>query len=210
MDVKKLTIINVILAVLVIVLFVLHFSKQPSVVAKDVNTGIITSDGEISNNILDSNGAKIAWANGDSVGKYYDLAVKMQKSLVEQQAAAEKTLADMYGKYEKKLSALQKEAPILGNTELQMKQQELMQLEQTIMQEEQKLQGQLQQSAQMANLSYLEMTEEFMQEIGQRLGYDYVISYQLGGQVIYANPQHDITKLIIKELNTAYANLGEN
>ncbi len=210
MDVKKLTITNVVLFVLVIVLFVLHFTSKPSASSKSENSTTISNDGSASNNILDSTGVRIAWANGDSVGKYYDLAIKMQNSLAEQQATAEKSLSDMYGKYEKKLSALQKEAPILGNTELQMKQQEIMQLEQTIMQEEQKLQGQLQQNAQMANLSYLEMTEEFMQEIGQRLGYDYVISYQLGGQVIYANPQHDITQQIIKELNQAYANLGEN
>ncbi len=210
MDVKKLTIINVVLFVLVIVLFVLHFTSQTNESSKSENSTSVSNDGSVSNNILDSNGAKIAWANGDSVGKYYDLAIKMQKSLSEQQTTAEKALEDMYVKFEKKYNAFQKEAPILGNTELQMKQQELQQMQQNLAQEEQKLQVQLQQNAQMANLSYLDMTEEFMQEIGQRLGYDYVISYQLGGQVIYANPNHDITEQIIKELNQAYANLGEN
>jgi outer membrane protein len=43
-----------------------------------------------------------------------------------------------------------------------------------------------------------------MQEIGKTLGYDYVMSYRVGGAMLYANERHDITNEIIKLLNERY------
>ena len=50
-------------------------------------------------------------------------------------------------------------------------------------------------------------TNDFMQDIGQRLGYDYVMSYRVGGAMLYANPNHDITNEIIELLNQEYKSL---
>ena len=47
-------------------------------------------------------------------------------------------------------------------------------------------------------------TNDFMQEIGKTLGYDYVMSYRVGGAMLYANESHDITTEIIKLLNQRY------
>lgn len=155
-------------------------------------------------------GAKIAWANSDSVSKYYTLANELRKNLEEQKLSAQGTLETMYGKFEKKQKALEKEAPILGQTELQQKYQELQMLEQEILQKEQMLQQELSQNEYSATTGYINLTNEFMQEIGQKLGYDYVISFAAGGQLMYGNPALDITDEIISELNTAYKNHGDN
>ena len=55
--------------------------------------------------------------------------------------------------------------------------------------------------------NYIMKTNDFMQDIGQRLGYDYVMSYRAGGAMLYANPNHDITNEIIELLNQEYKSL---
>jgi Skp family chaperone for outer membrane proteins len=161
-------------------------------------------------NSADVPGAKIAWANSDSVAKYYSLANELRKNLEEQKIAAQSTLEGMYGQFEKKQKALEKEAPILGQTELQQKYQALQMLEQEILQKEQMLQQELSQNEYSATTGYINLTNEFMQKIGQKLGYDYVISFAAGGQLMYGNPAFDITDEIISELNAAYKNHGDN
>lgn len=212
MDNKKLTIINVVLIVAVIVLFIMHFacgngncptpdSKASGVESND-DTAVVMTSG-------DGRPLKIAWANSDTVTKYYKLAKKFETTLMEQQIAAQTELESLYGKYDKKKSALEKEAPILGQAELNMKLGELQQLEQQIMMKEQELQNDLMNKEYAANASYLSLTHEFMQEIGKELGYDYIFSYRLGGQLIYVPEADDVTDQLIEKLNAAYANHGE-
>jgi outer membrane protein len=45
-----------------------------------------------------------------------------------------------------------------------------------------------------------------MQAIGKELGYDYVLSYRVGGPMLFANPKFDITKQVIELLNKEYSN----
>lgn len=162
----------------------------------------------IVHNVADVPGAKIAWANSDSVTKYYTLATELRKNLEEQQLNAQKTLEGLYGQFDKKQKALEKEAPILGQTELQQKYQDLQIMQQQILEKEQTLQQELNQKEYAATTSYIGLTNEFMQKIGAKLGYDYVFSYAAGGQLMYGNPAYDITDEIIKELNASYKNHG--
>lgn len=211
MDVKKLTIINVVLIVAVVVLFIMHFAGGKS--GNNGTSSDTNAAGSDSSNVEMVNGngkpVKIAWANSDTVTKYYDLAKKLEMSLMEDQSNAQVELEGLYSKFEKKQSALEKEAPILGQAELNMKLGELQQLEQQILMREQELQNELMNSEYQANSSYLAMTHDFIQEIGKELGYDYIFSYRLGGQLIYVPQGDDVTYELIEKLNSAYANLGE-
>ncbi|CAG5085837.1 OmpH family outer membrane protein [Parvicella tangerina] len=211
MDVKKLTIVNVILIIAVIALFVLHFAAGNGGSGETGSTE--REDGDDTTKVAMTNSSgkslKIAWANSDTVTKYYELAKKYEATLIEQQTSAQAELENMYSKYQKKKAALEKEAPILGQVELNERLGELQQLEQQIMQAEQVLQNDLMNKEYAANASYLSMTHDFMQEIGKELGYDYIFSYRLGGQLIYVPEGDDVTYEIIDLLNEAYANHGE-
>ncbi|MCB9196836.1 MAG: OmpH family outer membrane protein [Flavobacteriales bacterium] len=209
MDIKKLTIINVILAIAVVVLFIMHFACNKCSAPGTAHENADSDDTSMVMAAGDGRILKIGWANSDSVTKYYQLAKKFETTLLEQQAAAQAELEGMYQKYDKKKTALEKEAPILGQTELNMKIGELQQLEQQIMMKEQELQNQLMSQEYAANDSYLQLTQEFMQKIGDELGYDYIFSYRIGGQLIYTPKADDITAVLIKKLNEAYANHGE-
>ena len=92
----------------------------------------------------------------------------------------------------------------MGDREKMEKAQKIRLLEQEIMQVEQQLSAQVSSEELRLTEGYILKTNEFMQDIGHRLGYDYVMSYRIGGAMLYANPNLDITKDIIKLLNQEY------
>ena len=51
---------------------------------------------------------------------------------------------------------------------------------------------------------FLNAPDVYMQKIGRKLGYDYVLSYRLGGPMLFADSVHEITSEIIIELNKEY------
>ena len=87
----------------------------------------------------------------------------------------------------------QQAAQIMGQNEAAEKAQQIALLEQEMMQLEQTLGQKL--SAQEFEISndYIIKTNEYMQKIGEQLGYDYVFSYRVGGLMLFANPALDIT-----------------
>ena len=52
--------------------------------------------------------------------------------------------------------------------------------------------------------SYILKTNDYMQVIGKNLGYDYVLSYRIGGPMLNANPNLNITSKVIDLLNKKY------
>ena len=92
----------------------------------------------------------------------------------------------------------------MGDREKMEKAQKIRLLEQEIMQVEQQLSEQVSRQELELTESYIVKTNDYMQEIGKTLGYDYVMSYRVGGAMLYANERHDITNEIIKLLNERY------
>lgn len=94
----------------------------------------------------------------------------------------------------------------MGEREKMEKAQKIRLLEQEIMKVEQTLSEQLSNEEIQVTQSYIIKTDEYMQIIGQSLGFDYVLSYRIGGPMLYANPNLDITTKIIDLLNKKYQN----
>jgi outer membrane protein len=207
MNQGKQTFINIILAISVVVLLLLHFTSNKGG-ANTAEEKVMTEDDSVKailNQPPKSVGElKIAFVNSDSVSKYYDFTKLIEADLLAKQAAAESKLKGLYGAYEKKQKAIEKEFKILGDAEKQEKMQELGLMEQNIMQEEQKLNQELQQLEAEVMNDYVTKTNAFMQNIGKQLGYDYILSFRLGGQILFANPELDITKEVIVLVNKEY------
>lgn len=210
MNVKTLTISNIILIIAVIALFIMQLSncknkctenkENIKITETKHKTDSITKEHKSSNDIK----LKLAFVNSDSVAAYYDFSKDMTARLKEKQVSAEGKLKSLYSKYEKQRKSFEEQAPIMGQQEMQRKAQEIGVLEQSIMQKEQELSAKLAKIEAEVMTDYVYKTDEFMQKIGKELGYDYVLSYRVGGPMLYANPELDITKDIIKLLNSEY------
>lgn len=206
MNNKTPLIINGILALAIVILFYLQLSKP----TENNTTETSTATEE---NVLDSvkkhvpeSGLSIAYVNSDTLTKYYEYNKKLTKELMGKQASAEAKLKKMYDQYQAKVQKYQKEAPIMGQEELERKQMEIMQMEQDIAAEEQKLSNNLADKNYQANVDYVFTTDRYLQHVGKELGYDFIIGYRTGDLVMYANPEFDITQDVIKLLNNAYLN----
>jgi outer membrane protein len=194
-------ILYIILFVLLAGLYFLHFSKS----SKTSNSQNITAtETELTIKPLSEGGLNIAFVNSDTVSKYYEFAKKIQKTLTSKRSEAEGQIKSKYFAYESLVQEFEKASPIMGDREKMEKAQKIRLLEQEIMQVEQQLSEQVSRQELELTQSYIVKTNDFMQEIGKTLGYDYVMSYRVGGAMLYANESHDITTEIIKLLNQRY------
>lgn len=183
-------------------LLFLQFSNSDRKIENSENNEVIQSQLVVnrdSGNILN-----IAYVNSDTVSKYYEFAKKIQKDLTNKRSEAENQIKSKYFAYESLVKEFEKASPIMGDREKMEKAQKIRLLEQEIMQVEQQLSAQVSSEELRLTEGYILKTNEFMQDIGHRLGYDYVMSYRIGGAMLYANPNLDITKDIIKLLNQEY------
>ena len=191
-------ILYVILFVLLAVLYFIQFSTSS-------NTENITAiEKELTIQPLNEGILNIAFVNSDTVSKYYEFAKKIQKTLTIKRSEAEGQIKSKYFAYESLVQEFEKASPIMGDREKMEKAQKIRLLEQEIMQVEQQLSEQVSRQELELTQSYIVKTNDYMQEIGKTLGYDYVMSYRVGGAMLYANERHDITTEIIKLLNERY------
>ena len=191
-------ILYVILFLLLAVLYLLHFSNSNNA------ENIKAVEKQETIQPLNEGSLNIAFVNSDTVSKYYEFAKKIQKSLTSKRSEAEGQIKSKYFAYESLVQEFEKASPIMGDREKMEKAQKIRLLEQEIMQVEQQLSDQVSRQELELTQSYIEKTNDYMQEIGKTLGYDYVMSYRIGGAMLYANERHDITTEIIKLLNERY------
>ena len=188
-------IINAVLFVLMAVLYFIQFSNTENIPAVEK---------ELTIQPLNEGSLNIAFVNSDTVSKYYEFAKKIQKTLTTKRSEAERQIKSKYFAYENLVQEFEKASPIMGDREKMEKAQKIRLLEQEIMQVEQQLSEQVSREELELTQSYIIKTNDYMQEIGKTLGYDYVMSYRVGGAMLYANERHDITTEIIKLLNERY------
>ena len=91
-------------------------------------------------NFINNNStSRIAYVNSDTVSKYYNYAIKIQKTLSTKRIEAEKQIKSKYFSYESLVKDFEKASPIMGDREKMEKAQKIRMLEQEIMQVEQQL-----------------------------------------------------------------------
>lgn len=196
----------------IISLFYLQLNKSENEIIEpktenfkiDTKKGLIEFKETIDTSNKSSSKIRIAYVNSDTVSKYYKFAQKIQSTLMGKRNEAERQIRSKYSSYEDLVRDFEKAAPIMGEREKMEKAQKIRLLEQEIMKVEQTLSEQLSNEEIQVTQSYIIKTDEYMQIIGQSLGFDYVLSYRIGGPMLYANPNLDITTKIIDLLNKKY------
>lgn len=190
-------------------LFTMQFSNSTENKEENINPIVeeLSSQTQVFNNLTDTSSFKnfkIAYVNSDTVSKYYKYAQKVQNSLLGKRNDAERQIKNKYTSYQGLVRDFEKASPIMGDREKMEKAQKIRLLEQEIMKVEQELSEQLANEELLMTQSYIIKTNDFMQVIGKNLGFDYVLSYRIGGPMLYANPSLDITSKIIDLLNNKY------
>jgi outer membrane protein len=198
---KSSLIINVILAVAVVALYILHFTSGNA-------TGISSSEATSSSEI-DKGG--IVYINIDSVltnyAMYEEIIEELQSKLSVREAELQskerklqQNFADYQNKAQKGLITRSEAAQIEQN--LQVEQQQLMQLQQ-------QMQFEMAEEEQVSQRKVLNSIMEYLSSLEAEKNYEFVLGTTFGGNVLYANDNLNITEEVIEGLNKEHTKTSE-
>lgn len=195
---KSSLIINIVLAIGLAVLYVLHFTNSSSTAKSESNGDLNVSSEMVA--------GEIVYLDIDSVLRNYDMYADVMTDLEaklktkdaelqSKQRTFERNVADYQNKASKGLVTRSEAAQIEQN--LQIEQQTLMQLQQ---------QGQyeLAEEEQVANRKVLNSIMEYLKSVENEQNYQFVLGNSFGGNILYANSNLNITNAVIKGLNEHY------
>jgi len=184
---KKWNIITAILAVLVIALGVAHVANHK----KSAHTSA-------------GSGLKIAYVVADSINKNYKYIAEMQATLQDEAETSEKIMQRNVAKIEKRFQVLQKELKYMTPSQKQEAQQELSNMEQNAQILRNELANDLAlKEAELQEVFY-KSVNDYLEEYSKANGFDFILSYNLGGQILATNNALDITQEVLTGLNEAY------
>lgn len=148
-------------------------------------------------------GVRIAYVNGDTLDAKYEW-LKEQKAAIEQRmATAEKTLSSKEEALMKDAAALQQKFQEGNMTQAEAEKQQatLMQRGSKLEEEKARLSKSLGEDQKKAFNDLYANVETKLKTLSSQIGYDYILSYSRGGQILLANDSLDITKQVLDLLN---------
>ena len=188
--------LNLVMLVGIIILYILHFTGSGS---KSSST----------NNALDkaNKGAmKVAFVNNDSIMSNYELVKKMRADLEAKGKRLEGEVAAKQQAFEKDAAYFQEQVAkkAISDKSAQEIYAQLQQNQQGIYQLRDRYAAELQQSEMDMNVALIDSVMNFLKRYNDKYKFDYILGFTKGGNILYANDTLDVTKDVIRELNTAY------
>jgi len=189
--------LNILLLLGLVILFILHFSSS----GKKEDTGMTQA-------LVKANSGSItvAHVNNDSILEHYELVKVMKKDL---QAKGDRLSADVASKqatFEKDAAYFQEQVQkkSLSEQSAQEIYASLMENQQKIYELRDRYAEELQQSELDMNVVLLDSVMNFLDRYNAKYKFDYILGFNKGGNILYANDTLDITNDVIRELNEEY------
>lgn len=147
-------------------------------------------------------GLKIAYVEVDSILLNYNWWRDMDRKLTEKAEAAKTKMNQKLVKHQKDVEEFQKKVKYNGFLSQERAQQEANRIganEQKLQQEAQKLEAEMAQEAMQYNKQLMDSINNFLSIFNAEAGYDFILNKPL-----LADPQYNVTKLIVDGLNARY------
>ncbi|MBI3135540.1 MAG: OmpH family outer membrane protein [Bacteroidetes bacterium] len=198
---NKLAVISLIISAILVIAVIILFMKAPGGSAEAVSTPVDTTD--MTKLHEKGQGAIIVYYNSDSLNTRCSLVVEVQKEIMDAQVNAESRLQNKQKEFESWNKKWEAKFPLISSEQEQYqregekKQTEMLELQQQLEQELYETQNRL-------TLTALTRIQKYCRDLALQKGYDYVISYQMGGQVMFCNPKMDITDELVNTMNSDY------
>jgi outer membrane protein len=196
-----------ILFILVIVLFYLHFSsitepaQSENITTKNSETKISFKPDTLKNL---SGVGRIVYINTDSLQAKYKLHEELTKKLEKRKNQYEKEVESKLKSFEKEIELFQKEAQYLTQEQGMKKQTELAQKEQDLYKLREDLTIKFAEEESKLNEKLLKSVFDYLEEYAKDKPIDLILGYSSVSNILYGNPDLDITNEIVDELNKRY------
>jgi len=200
---SKLAVISLVLNFILIIAVLILFVKMPSGSSSEAENGEPVDTTDLTALHEKGEGAVVVYYQSDSLNTRCKFVMELQKEIMDAQVNAEARLKSKQDELMRWDQKWQDKGPLLSSeqeqymAEGQKKQEELMLLQQQLEQELFDTQNRL-------TLTGVTRIQKYCRDLALKNGYDYVLSYQLGGQVLFCNPKMDITDELINTMNADY------
>lgn len=191
------TILNIVIAVALVVLYILHFtSKQKS--------GTQIEAEERQQDYLSS--MPIAYLNIDSLLNQMKMYMDIQESLNKKQQNLEANIASKFRTFEQSVNKFQDEVNkgLLTRSEMQAKDMQLADEKLKLENMHNEYLQQMQEEGLVGHRKVINYIMEYLQEYNKDKNLQYIFSYSFGSNLLYANDDLDITSEVILGLNKKY------
>ena len=195
-------ILNIVLAIAVALLYVLHF------------TGIGSSGKKAAEGLPAglADGSSIFYVQIDTVLNHFDMATDLTDELQKKLSASETEFQDKQKSYQNDVNDYQYKAQrgLITRSEAQTIEQQLYAKQQNLVQLQQQLSQDLNEKQTVMNRQVINAIMEYLKKNSSQLDYKYVLGTSFGGNILYANDSLDITRNIISGLNAEYQQNKKN
>ncbi len=197
---KKFTLIfNIVLALSVVALFVLHFSQKSGKTSVATN-GKTETSADLSAQFT------AAWVNVDTVLNNYDMYFDMRKELEANSRKLEAELNSKSRTFEKEAMDFQDKVQkgLVTRSEAQQLQTALANKEQELYRLRDEMRMQLAEEEQVKLRIIQNSITEYLKEYNTNKGFHIILSSTFGGTMLYGHPALDITNEVLLGLNEKY------
>ncbi len=147
---------------------------------------------------------KIAYVNLDTLEVKYEYFKSRKAEFEKKTAGMEAEVERLAQSFQNEYAAFQKKAQAgtLTQAEGEAAQKKLGQMQQNIESRRQTLQAQLMKEQETFNKELQKRLDDYLVKYNADKGYDFILSYVKGGNILFANKALDITAEVIKGMNT--------
>lgn len=150
-------------------------------------------------------GVKIGYVNTDTVLTNYGYLNEQTEILTKREGDASASLERKVRKFQEQVESFQRRAQGGNMTPkaIENEQRALAQKEQELSQEQQRLAQEFQGEGMRLQSEVMSVLKEQVEAAQASGGYDYILSFGGGSNVLAVNPQYDITKEVLDKMNAA-------
>ena len=146
-------------------------------------------------------GIRLAYVRIDSLQSQYEYFEELALELIEEEKVLVEDLQRRQQTLQENITLYQQEAPKMSARQREANEADLMRVQQQYLQVEQAAQDQLlRKQADLTNILKADM-DKAIAVLKDELNLDFILLYEEGGQIIYANTDFDITERMVNMLN---------
>ena len=186
-------VLNVVLAIAVVVLYVLHFTG-----GHDSDSGEQTSVGTAPSDL------SIAYVNSDSLLSNYDYFKDLEKKFMDKREKLNAEYQNRAEGLQREINNFQSTAGNMTISQARAVEEDLRKKQQNLMMYQEQLGQQLMQEEATMNTDLYDKVSDYLQDFGSNKNLQIVLTYTKGSGVLYANDSLDITNEVMLGLNKAY------
>ena len=189
--------LNTILVIAVAYLYYLHFKGSPESNPEDTSSSVTLSPLPVSS-------GGIVYLNSDSLLDQFDFFKLKRKELESMQDKVKNELKVQGERLQKEIEEYQQQAVGMTDQQRQQKEEQLSFKQQQYLQKRDDATAKLEEEQNKSSEELYEKLGAYLKDFNKGKNYQFILGYQRGGGILYANDSLNITKQVIHGLNEQF------